>query len=86
MLRGVNEAIDGRIDGQLRRTVVKRYFADRILGDTTTPAATTPLALYDELLARAEVWQKFIANAGYDVNGLLDDLLPKLPATGGGLP
>ncbi len=79
VLRGVNEAIDGRIDGQLRRTVVKRYFADRILGDTTTPPATTPPELYDELLARAEAWQKFVANAGYDVTGQLDDLLPRLP-------
>ncbi|CUR54823.1 conserved hypothetical protein [metagenome] len=80
VLRGVNEAIDGRIDGQLRRTVVKRYFADRILGDTSTPPATTPPELYDELLARAEGWQKFIANRGYDVIGQVDDLLPRLPS------
>ena len=38
VLRGVNEAIDGRIEGQLRRTVVKRYFADRVLGDTCRSA------------------------------------------------
>ncbi|MGD9960058.1 hypothetical protein [Nocardioides sp.] len=80
VLRGVNEAIDGRIEGQLRRTVVKRYFADRILGDTSAPPTTTPPELYDELLARAEVWHKFIANAGYDVRGQLDDLLPTVPA------
>jgi hypothetical protein len=79
VLRGVNEAIDGRIEGQLRRTVVKRYFADRILGDTAARPTATPPELYDALLARAEVWQKEIANAGYDVRGELDDLLPSRP-------
>lgn len=79
VLRGVNEAIDGRIDGQLRRTVVKRYFADRVLGDTATGAAPTPPELYDDLLTRAETWHKIIANAGYDVHGQLDHLLPRRP-------
>jgi hypothetical protein len=79
VLRGVNEAIDGRIDGQLRRTVVKRYFADRILGDTAARPTTTPPELYEALLARAESWQKTIANGGYDVRGELDDLLPTRP-------
>ncbi len=79
VLRGVNEAIDGRIEGQLRRTVVKRYFADRILGDTTGTPATTPPESYDELLVRSDEWHKLIANAGYDVHGELDDLFPRSP-------
>ena len=79
VLRGVNEAIDGRIEGQLRRTVVKRYFADRVLGDSVGPTTATPPELYDDLLVRAETWHKFIANAGYDVRGRLDDLLPRTP-------
>jgi hypothetical protein len=81
VLRGVNEAIDGRINGQLRRTVVKRYFADRILGDTAAAPAPTPPELYDDLLARAEDWHKLIANAGFAVHGELDDLFPCTPVT-----
>ena len=79
VLRGVNEAIDGRIDGQLRRTVVKRYLAHRVLGEAAARPAAPPPELYDDLLSRAEAWQKKIANAGYDVRGDLDDLLPDEP-------
>ncbi len=80
VLRSVNEAIDGRIEGAMRRTVVKRYFADRILGDTGARPAASPPELYDELLERAERWQKRLSNAGYDVHGESAHLLPLEPA------
>jgi hypothetical protein len=76
VLRGVNRAIDGRIEGQLRRTVVKRYFAERVLGAPDAVATKVPADAYDELVDLAERWQKVIANHGYDVRGSLDDLIP----------
>ena len=82
VLRGVNQAIDGQIDGQLRRTVVKRYFAERVLGTGEARVASVPRDLYDDLVVLAERWQKAIANGGYDVRGSLDDLLPLKPAKG----
>ncbi len=80
VLRGVNRAIDGRIEGQLRRAVVKRYFADRVLGGTDHPLPPLPQEDFDVLVKVAERWQKQIANAGYDVRGELADLLPTPPA------
>jgi hypothetical protein len=82
VLRGVNRAIDGRIDGPLRRTVIKRYFAERVLGDPEAAPAAVPPALHDELVELAEQWQKAIANGGYDVRGNLDELLPAKPGKG----
>jgi len=82
VLRGVNEAIDGQIEGQLRRTVVKRYFAERVLGTTEARLTRVPADLYDDLVVLAERWQKSIANSGYDVRGTLDDLVPVKPAKG----
>ena len=76
VLRGVNRAIDGRIEGQLRRTVVKRYFAERVLGAPDAVATTVPAEAYDDLVELAERWQKVIANKGYDVRGNLDELIP----------
>ena len=81
VLRGVNEAIDGRIEGQLRRTVVKRYFAERVLGDPDTTPAAVPADMYDDLVDLAEGWSKAIANAGYDVHGDLADLVPAKPSS-----
>ena len=86
VLRGVNEAIDDQIDGQLRRTVVKRYFAERVLGSTEARLTRVPADLYDDLVVLAERWQKSIANSGYDVRGSLDDLIPAKPAKGGVAP
>jgi hypothetical protein len=79
VLRSVNKSIDGRISGQLRRTVLKRFFAERVLnpGDATPPVV--PPDLYDDLLVLAERWTKKILNAGYDVHGDLEDLLPAQP-------
>lgn len=76
VLRGVNRAIDGRIEGPLRRTVIKRYFAERVLGDPEAVPAAVPAELHDDLVELAERWQKAIANGGYDVRGSLDHLLP----------
>jgi hypothetical protein len=86
VLRGVNEAIDDQIDGQLRRTVVKRYFAERVLGSTDARLTRVPADLYDDLVVLAERWQKSIANSGYDVRGSLDDLIPVKPAKSGVAP
>jgi hypothetical protein len=80
VLRGVNRAIDGRIEGQLRRAVVKRYFADRVLGGTDDPPPPLPPEDLEVLVKLAESWQKQIANDGYDVRGEVADLIPLAPA------
>lgn len=79
VLRSVNKSIDGRISGQLRRTVLKRFFAERVLtpGDAAPPVV--PADLYDDLLVLAERWTKKIVHAGYDLHGSLGDLLPAEP-------
>jgi len=82
VLRGVNEAIDGQIEGPLRRTVVKRYFAERVLGDPETGQTPLPADLHGDVLELAERWKKVISHGGYDVCGNLDDLLPTEPAPG----
>ncbi|WP_109506693.1 hypothetical protein [Nocardioides speluncae] len=87
VLRSVNKSIDGRISGQLRRTVLKRFFAERVLTSgpdrsTTrglTRAGLVPPDLYDDLLVLSERWNKKILDAGYDVHGNLDNLLPAVP-------
>ena len=82
VLRGVNEAIDGQIEGPLRRTVVKRYFAERVLGDPEASHTPLPADLHGEVRELAERWQKVISHGRYDVCGNLDDLLPTEPAPG----
>jgi len=82
VLRGVNRAIDGRIDGQLRRTVVKRYFAERVLGAPDAVTTPVPARAYGDLVDLAERWQKVIANKGYDVRGNLDELIPSASRIG----
>jgi len=82
VLREVNEAIDGQIEGPLRRTVVKRYFAERVLGDPEAVQTPLPADLHGDVLELAERWQKVISHGGYDVRGNLDDLLPTDPAPG----
>lgn len=79
VLRSVNKSIDGRISGQLRRTVLKRFFAERVLSPSDAEPPVVPADLYDDLLVLAERWSKKVADAGYDVHGTLDDLLPAKP-------
>lgn len=79
VLRSVNKSIDGRISGQLRRTVLKRFFAERVLSPSDAEPPVVPADLYDDLLVLAERWSKKVADAGYDVHGTLDDLLPVKP-------
>lgn len=79
VLRSVNKSIDGRISGQLRRTVLKRFFAERVLSPSDAAPPVVPADLYDDLLVLAERWSKKVADAGYDVHGTLDDLLPAKP-------
>lgn len=79
VLRSVNKSIDGRISGQLRRTVLKRFFAERVLTPSDAVPPVVPADLYDDLLVLAERWSKKVADAGYDVHGTLDDLLPAKP-------
>jgi hypothetical protein len=79
VLRSVNKSIDGRISGQLRRTVLKRFFAERVLSPSDATPPVVPADLYDDLLVLAERWSKKVADAGYDVHGTLDDLLPAKP-------
>lgn len=80
VLREVNRAIDGRIEGRLRRTVVKRYFAERVLGDPDAGATSVPEERFDDVVKLAESWQKAVAEGGYDVRGNLDVLIPTRPA------
>lgn len=79
VLRSVNKSIDGRISGQLRRTVLKRFFAERVLTPSDAAPPVVPADLYDDLLVLAERWSKKVADAGYDVHGTLEDLLPAKP-------
>lgn len=80
VLRGVNQAVDRRIGGPLRRMVVKRYFAERVLGDLAAGTLQPPPEWHDALVHLGTAWQEVLATGGYDVRGRLADLLPPPPA------
>lgn len=79
VLRGVNRALDDRVGARMRRTVLRRYFADRVLASDDSPDTVLPAQMYDELRELAESWAKTIADRGYDVLGDLDGLLVHPP-------
>ncbi|RLV49938.1 hypothetical protein D9V37_08665 [Nocardioides mangrovicus] len=81
LLRRVNKALDGRLQEPAYGRLVKRLYAQRLLGEPASPAPDLPEPLYDDLTVRAERWAKQIHAAGWQVHGAVDDLLPRRPAT-----
>jgi hypothetical protein len=76
LLRQINAELDGSIPQPYYSRVVKRLFAQRLLGELRTPRAVTPEQLREPLTAIAQSWVDRIRTAGYVVHGDLDELLP----------
>ncbi|HSV40467.1 MAG TPA: hypothetical protein VLI04_17020 [Nocardioidaceae bacterium] len=76
LLREINASLDGSIPQPYYSRVVKRLFAQRLLGQVTSPRAVTPEDLREPLTALADGWVARIRASGYSVHGDLDELLP----------
>jgi len=76
LLREINAALDGSIPQPYYSRVVKRLFAQRLLGQLSSPRAVTPEELREPLTALAEGWLEHIRSNGYAVHGDLDELRP----------
>lgn len=80
LLRRVNLALGGRLRQPEYGAVVKRWFAEQVLGEHVSDGPALPVGLYDELLHVGRQWVKEIDRAGYRVHGEPEHLLPA-PAT-----
>ncbi|HET7736831.1 MAG TPA: hypothetical protein VFK52_12695 [Nocardioidaceae bacterium] len=76
LLRQINSELDGSIPQPYYSRVVKRLFAQRLLGDLRSPRVLTPEQLREPLTTIAQSWVDQIRSAGYVVHGELDELLP----------
>ncbi len=83
LLRRVNASLAGRLGQPEHGELVKRYFADQVLGEHVSDRPALPAELYDDLLHVARQWVKEIDRAGYRVHGELEHLLPVRPAEPG---
>ncbi|CAB4693116.1 MAG: hypothetical protein F2667_02815 [Actinobacteria bacterium] len=81
VLRGVNRALDGRIDPAARRAVLGPHLADREVEASGDQLPTLPADLHDELVELGEGWAKALAEGGYDVRGDTSALTPLAPST-----
>ena len=82
-VRDLNDALDGRLAPGEHRDLVGEFLP---VGDGHVARRVVPEEAYDDLLELAERWTKRIADAGYDVLGDPDDLLPEPPFPGPTLP
>ena len=76
LLRGVNEALAGRIKQPHYARIVKRQFAQGLLAEHRSPRPVAPPDLVSDLRTVAEEWCQEVARRGYRVYGDLDELLP----------
>jgi hypothetical protein len=76
LLRQVVTALDGRLGQPHYAHVVKRFFAQRQLGSVPSRRPLTPEPLRSPLREVTQGWLSPIQEAGYDVHGGLDELLP----------
>lgn len=76
LLRAIIAELGGSIEQPYFSRVVKRLFAQRLLGQLRSPRAVTPESLREPLTAIARTWIDRIRAAGYVVHGELDELLP----------
>ena len=76
LLREINASLDGSIPQPYYSRVVKRLFAQRLLGEVRSPRALAPEELREPLTTIAQRWVDQIRAAGYVVHGDLEELLP----------
>ena len=84
LLRQVVAALEHRLGQPHHGHVVKRFFAQRLLGAVASRRPATPEPLRSRLRETTEEWLPGIRAAGYDVHGTLEELLP--PALPDGVP
>ena len=76
LLRQVLDSLDGRLVQPHYSHVVKRFFAQRQLGQLPGPRAVTPPDFRVELEEIARGWVAEVQERGYDVHGPVEELLP----------
>jgi hypothetical protein len=81
-LRQVLEALDGRLEQRWYHVVVKRWFAQSLLGTVRSRKPVTPAAVAETLSAVSRSWIDQVSTGGYRVHGDLDELLPDMPPAG----
>jgi len=74
LLRAVNEKVD--LPPRIRALVVKRLFAQRILGAVPSEKVQSPETLRAPLSAVAQQWVAAIESRGFSVHGSLAELVP----------
>lgn len=80
LLREVNQALQGRIPQPTYSMIVKRQFAQKLLAEFSSPAATCPEGLLARLVPMVEEHNDVLRSLGYRVHGDLDELIPDPPA------
>ncbi len=85
-LRQVLDALDGRLEQPWYAVVVKRWFAQSVLGTVRSRKAVTPAPVAERLTVVARAWIDLVAAGSYQVYGDLEDLVPAVSPPGTPVP
>jgi hypothetical protein len=78
LMRRVNRVLRDRVDRSVRTTLTKDVYAQTVLPRvSSSPAPVLPVDLRPRLDAIAQQWIDDISERGYDVQGDLQDLVPR---------